>query len=79
MRDTHGMPHRSDIPAELSQSAAQGSPPDFDRIRRRYLAGLHRRTERDVNHAGRAFIEHHLVAPSAQAVQIALGLNPPAG
>ena len=31
------------------------------------------------NHAGRAFIKHHLAAPPAQAVQIALGPNPPAG
>ena len=31
------------------------------------------------NHAGRTFIKHHLVAPPAQAVQVALGPNPPAG
>ena len=42
------MPLWSDILAELSQSAAQGSPPDFDGVRRRYLADLHRHTERDV-------------------------------
>ncbi len=42
------MPLWSDILAELSQSAAQGSPPDFDGVRRRYLAGLHRHTDRNV-------------------------------
>ena len=158
------MPLWSGILAELSQSAAQGSPPDFDGVRRRYLADLYRHTDRDVvlyasgwlqrddappartsitdedihalmevtsglrgpnldlilhspggspeaaagivaylrsrfshirvivpqlamsaavkiveNHAGRAFIKHHLVAPPAQAVQIALDPNPPAG
>ncbi len=42
------MPLWSGILAELSQSAAQGSPPDFDGVRRRYLADLHRHTERNV-------------------------------
>ena len=42
------MPLWSDILAELEQSAAQGSPPDFDGVRRRYLDGLHRHTNRNV-------------------------------
>ena len=42
------MPLWSEILAELSRSAAQGSPPDFDGVRRRYLAALHHHTERDV-------------------------------
>ena len=42
------MPLWSGILAELSRSAAQGSPTDFDGVRRRYLADLHRHTERDV-------------------------------
>lgn len=42
------MPLWSEILAELSRSAAQGSLPDFDGVRRRYLAALHRHTERDV-------------------------------
>ena len=103
------MPLWSGILAELSQSAAQGSPPDFDGVRRRCLADLHRHTDaledddklQDLglsvfhatthtfaatpavkvveNHAGRAFIKRHFVAPPAQAVQIELGPKPPAG
>ena len=42
------MPLWSKILAELSQSAAQGSPPDFDGVRRRYLADLQHHTERDI-------------------------------
>ena len=42
------MPLWSDILAELKQSAPQGSPPDFDGVRRRYLAALHRHTDRNV-------------------------------
>lgn len=42
------MPLWSDILAELNQSAAQGSPPDFDGVRRRYLDDLHRHTNRNV-------------------------------
>ena len=42
------MPLWSDILAELSRTAAQGSPPDFDRVRRWYLAALHRHTDRNV-------------------------------
>ena len=42
------MPLWSDILAELNQSAPQGSPPDFDGVRRRYLAALHRHTDRNV-------------------------------
>lgn len=42
------MPIWSEILRELDQSTPQGSPPDFDGVRRKYLAGLHRHTGRNV-------------------------------
>ena len=42
------MPIWSEILRELDQSTPQGSPPDFDGVRRRYLAGLNKHTGRNV-------------------------------
>lgn len=42
------MPIWSEILRELGQTAAQGDAPDFDGVRRRYLAELHRHTRRNV-------------------------------
>lgn len=42
------MPIWSEILRELNQSAAPNSPPDFDGVRRRYLAALHKHTNRNV-------------------------------
>ena len=41
------MPIWSEILRELSQTAPQGAPPDFDGVRRRYLSNLHRHTGRN--------------------------------
>ena len=41
------MPIWSEILRELSKTAPQGAPPDFDGVRRRYLSSLHRHTGRN--------------------------------
>ena len=42
------MPIWSEILRELAETAQLGGPPDFDRVRRRYLAELHAHTNRNV-------------------------------
>ena len=42
------MPIWSDILAELASTREQNGPPNFDGVRRKYLAGLHRHSERNV-------------------------------
>ena len=42
------MPIWSEILAELGRTQVQGSPPDFDRVRRKYLLELYHHTGRSV-------------------------------
>ena len=42
------MPIWSEILAELGQTQKQGTPPDYDGVRRKYLLGLHQHTKRNV-------------------------------
>ena len=42
------MPIWSEILAELGRTQKQGTPPDYDGVRRKYLLGLHQHTKRNV-------------------------------
>ena len=62
------MPIWSEILAELAKTTAQGAPPDFDGVRRRYLLELHRHTNRNVILYASGWIQKEDASPTLVSI-----------
>lgn len=62
------MPIWSEILAELAKTTAQGTPPDFDGVRRKYLLELHRHTSRNVILYASGWIQKEEVSPTLVSI-----------
>ena len=58
------MPIWSEILAELAGTQEQGNPPDFDGVRRKYLAELHRHTGRNIILYASGWLQNSDVPPA---------------
>ena len=62
------MPIWSEILAELARTQEQGRPPDFDGVRRKYLAELHRHSQRNVILYASGWLQKEDVPPAAVSI-----------
>ena len=62
------MPIWSEILAELGRTQRQGTPPDFDRVRRKYLLGLRQYTERSVILYASGWLQKEEVPPTPVSI-----------
>ena len=62
------MPIWSEILAELASTQVQGGPPDFDRVRRKYLAELHRHSGSDIILYASGWLQKNEVAPALVSI-----------
>ena len=62
------MPIWSEILAELSRTQKQGTPPDFDRVRRKYLLRLQQHTNRNVILYASGWLQKEEVPPTLVSI-----------
>ncbi|MCY4309898.1 MAG: hypothetical protein OXC54_01055 [Rhodospirillaceae bacterium] len=62
------MPIWSDILAEMADTQEQGRPPDFDGVRRKYLAELHRNSQRNVILYASGWLQREGVPPATVSI-----------
>ena len=62
------MPIWSEILAELGRTQNQGTPPDFDGVRRKYLLGLHQHTKRNVILYASGWLQKEEVPPTLVSI-----------
>ena len=62
------MPIWSEILAELASTQEQGHPPDFDSVRRKYLAELHLHTQRNVILYASGWLQKNEVPPALVSI-----------